>query len=160
MRLARFIAANLLLPLATTCVADESYVLTRVIDGDTVELNGINGNFKLRLSDIDAPERNQAYGKKSRRALIKLCKGNGIQVNAIILGTDKYNRHLGKLQCNNIDASMYLAEHGFTWHNEKYSNDVTIQNAAFSAREKRIGLWRNKKPIPPWVWRQQHPHAW
>ena len=159
MRLARFIAANLFLLLATTCFADD-YVLTKVIDGDTVELNGINGNFKLRLGDIDAPERNQAYGKKSRRALIKLCKGNGIHVDVIIHGTDKYNRYLGKLQCNDIDAGMYLVEHGFAWHNEKYSNDAIIQNAALIAREKRIGLWKNKKPIPPWVWRQQHPHTW
>lgn len=159
MRLVRFIAAIPFLLLATTCAADD-YVLTKVIDGDTVELNGINGNIKLRLGDIDAPERNQAYGKKSRRALIKLCKGNDIHVNATIQGTDKYNRYLGKLQCNNIDASMYLAEHGFAWHNEKYSNDAIIQNAALIAREKRIGLWKNKKPIPPWVWRQQHPHTW
>jgi len=155
---ARFIAANLFLLLTTICVADESYLLTKVIDGDTVELNNINGTFKLRLSDVDAPERNQAFGKKSRRALAKLCKGNSIRINTIILGTDKYNRYLGKLQCNHVDASLYLAEHGFAWHNEKYSNDPVIKNAAFLAREKRLGLWRAKKPIPPWVWRQQHPH--
>lgn len=155
----RFIAANLLLLLTTPCIADESYVLTKVFDGDTVELNNISGKFKLRLSDIDAPERNQAYGKKSRRALIKLCRGNNISVNATILGTDKYNRYLGRLQCNRVDASLYLVEHGFAWYNEKYSNDPVIQNAAVMAREKRIGLWRSKKPIPPWVWRQQHPHS-
>ena len=155
---ARLIAANLLLLLTTICAADESYLITKVIDGDTVELNNISGTFKLRLSDIDAPERNQAFGKKSRRALAKLCKGKNIRINAIILGTDKYNRYLGKLQCNHVDASLYLAEHGFAWHNEKYSNDPAIKNAAFLAREKKRGLWRGKKPIPPWIWRQQHPH--
>lgn len=156
---ARFIAANLFLLLTTLCIADESYVLTKVFDGDTVELNSISGKFKLRLSDIDAPERNQAYGKKSRRALVKLCKGNSISVSATILGTDKYNRYLGKLQCNHIDANLYLVEHGFAWYNKKYSNDLIIQNAAYAAHEKRIGLWRSKKPIPPWIWRQQHPHS-
>ncbi|MFZ3086638.1 MAG: thermonuclease family protein, partial [Methylotenera sp.] len=80
-------------------------------------------------------------------------------VNATILGTDKYNRYLGRLQCNRVDANLYLVEHGFAWYNEKYSNDPVIQNAAVMAREKRIGLWRSKKPIPPWVWRQQHPHS-
>ena len=155
----RCFIANLFLLFTTLGIADESYILTKVIDGDTVELNGISGKLKLRLSDIDAPERNQAYGKKSRRALVKLCKGNSISIRATILGTDKYNRYLGKLQCNHTDASLYLAEHGFAWHNEKYSNDPVIQNAAFAAREKRLGLWKRKKPIPPWVWRQQHPHA-
>lgn len=143
--------------LTTIGIADESYVLTKVIDGDTVELNSISGKFKLRLGNIDAPERNQAHGKKSRRALVKLCKGNSI--SATILGTDKYNRYLGKLRCNHVNASLYLAEHGFAWHNEKYANDPIIQNAAFLAREKRVGLWKSKKPVPPWVWRQRHPHS-
>lgn len=43
-------------------------------DGDTVKIRDANKEFKLRLTDIDAPERNQAYGLKSRRALISFFK--------------------------------------------------------------------------------------
>ena len=138
--------------------AAESYSVTYVYDGDTVKLRNFNGEFKLRLTDIDAPERNQSYGKKSGRALTKLCKGKAIAVTAQIFGTDKYNRYLGKLQCNNVDASLYLVEHGLAWHNQKYSSDVVIFNAASRARQQRLGLWKNKNPMPPWVWRQKHPH--
>lgn len=160
--LMRFIAAGLLLLpslllLSATCMANESYIVTHVYDGDTVELSGINGKFNLRLTDIDAPERNQAYGKESRRALTKLCKGKNISVNAQMLGTDKYSRSLGKLQCNHVDASLYLAEHGYAWHYAKYSSDVIIQNAAFLAREKGVGLWKRKNPLPPWIWREKYP---
>jgi len=75
-----------------------------VYDGDTVKLRSNNSQdeFKLRLSDIDAPERNQSYGLKSRRALMKLCKGENITVTARISGIDKYQRSLGKLECNGI----------------------------------------------------------
>lgn len=154
----RFIFISLCLVFSTQGNAADSYVVSYVYDGDTVKLKNHSGELKLRLTDIDAPERNQAYGKKSHRALSKLCKGNNIVVSAQLLGTDKYNRYLGKLQCNHVDASLYLVEHGLAWHNEKYSNDTVISNAASKARQQRLGLWKSKNPTPPWVWRQKHPH--
>ncbi len=151
-----FVCFCLLITVASN--AADSYIVTHVYDGDTVKLSNTDGEFKLRLTDIDAPERNQSYGKKSRRALTKLCKGNKIFVTAQILGTDKYNRYLGKLQCNNVDASLYLVEHGLAWHNAKYSNNPITQNAEHIARLNRLRLWKSKRPMPPWVWRQKHPH--
>jgi len=137
-------------------LAHDLYMVTKVYDGDTVELKNANGKFILRLTDIDAPERNQEYGQKSRRALSKLCKGDSISVNVEFHGKDKYDRHLGRLQCNQTDVSLYLVQNGYAWHNEKYSNDPVIKNAAAIAREKRIGLWSGDSPIPPWVWRHLH----
>ena len=130
-------------------------------DGDTVKLRPISSNdsqdeFKLRLTDIDAPERSQSYGLKSRRALIKLCKGKNIIVTVQISGTDKYQRSLGKLECNGIDASYYLAEHGLAWFYAQYSSDTTIESAEKNARRRMLGLWANEKPIAPWVWRHQY----
>ena len=121
--------------ITATSYAAETYTVSYVYDGDTVKLHPINSNepndkvnalnqannVKLRLTDIDAPERNQAYGLKSRRALIKLCQGNNILVTAQIVAQDKYLRSLGRLQCNHIDASIYLAEQGLAWHYAKYS---------------------------------------
>jgi endonuclease YncB( thermonuclease family) len=154
----RFIFIGFCLAFATASNAADHYVVSYVYDGDTVKLSNHSDELKLRLTDIDAPERNQAYGKKSRRALTKLCKGKNTFVSAQLLGIDKYNRHLGKLQCNNVDASLYLVEHGLAWHNAKYSNDTVISNASSKARQQRLGLWKSKNPTPPWVWRQKHPH--
>lgn len=133
-----------------------SYELVTVFDGDTVKLRDADGEFKLRLTDIDAPERNQAFGKKSRRALNKLCMGRDISVTAQLTGMDKYQRYLGRLQCNNIDASLYLTQQGLAWHNIKYSSNTMIFEAQEQAKMKKIGLWQQKNPIPPWIWRKQH----
>ena len=79
--IARYLFVGLCLCFICTSHAKESaYIVTYVYDGDTVKLRPINSNnpkheFKLRLTDIDAPERAQDYGLKSRRALIKLCQG-------------------------------------------------------------------------------------
>lgn len=160
MPLLRALMSSLLMLTCALSHAEEGYVVSRVFDGDTVELTNAHSKFKLRLSDIDAPERNQAYGQKARRALSNLCKGSDIEVQYSLVGTDKYNRQLGRLQCNRIDASLYLAEHGYAWFNEKYSGDISIRNAANAARMNRIGLWSTQDPTPPWVWRRLHQNAY
>ena len=160
MSLLRLVFACLLLLLSASSQAEDTYTVSRVYDGDTVELKNADGKLKLRLTDIDAPERNQAYGQIARRALIKLCKGSDISINLELAGMDKYNRHLGKLQCNHTDVSVYMAEQGYAWHNEKYSNNVAVKNAAAKARRDRVGLWSSDNPLPPWVWRRLHDNAY
>ncbi|MGQ0442902.1 MAG: thermonuclease family protein [Methylophilaceae bacterium] len=129
--------------------------ITHFYDGDTVKINDGVTKYKLRLSDIDAPERNQSYGKKSRRALMQFCKDMPIQV--YVSGIDKYQRSLGKLHCNQQDVSLLMIQNGHAWFNSRYSADGTLAFAEQSARKNKLGLWKSKKPLPPWVWRQKHP---
>ncbi len=125
-------------------------------DGDTVKIDDHGKNYKLRITDIDAPERNQAYGLKSRRALINFCKNASVQVQ--LLGTDKYGRKLGKLECNSQDVSFYMLENGDAWFYEQYSSDSALELAELEARNHKRGLWQSQHPTPPWVWRKNHPH--
>jgi endonuclease YncB( thermonuclease family) len=154
LKLTHKLFTTFLLLWATVSHADNKYIVTYVYDGDTVKLRNTDGEIKLRLSEIDAPERNQDYGLKSRRALINLCRGKSILVKVKITGTDQYNRSLGKLQCNHVDAGTYLVEHGLAWHYAKYSTDTELHNAELQARQQKRGLWRIKNPTPPWAWRQ------
>ncbi len=149
--------------IATSHAEEGIYKVIYVYDGDTVKLRPIDSNypqddFKLRLTDIDSPERNQDYGLKSRRALIKLCQGNDTLVTTRIVAKDKYHRSLGRLQCNHSDASLYLVEQGLAWDNVRYSSDTAIHNVALKSRQQRLGLWADDNPIPPWDWRQMHPY--
>jgi len=160
MWLLRSAFACLLLLSSTSSQAEDTYTISNVYDGDTVELKNADGRFKLRLTDIDAPERNQEHGQIARRALIKLCKGSDISINVELAGKDKYNRYLGKLQCNQTDASLYMAGHGYAWHNEKYSDNLAVKNAAAIARRNGIGLWSAENPLPPWVWRRLYGNAY
>lgn len=154
MSLLSFVFACLLLLSSMTSQAETIYTVSNVYDGDTVELKHANGKLKLRLTDIDAPERNQAFGQKARRALIKLCKGSHISISVELTGKDKYDRHLGNLRCNQTDASLYLAQNGYAWYNAKYSDNLAIKGAAAAARKDRIGLWSADDPVPPWAWRR------
>lgn len=160
MSLFHVMAASLLLMLSALVQAEDHYIVSYVYDGDTVSLKSAQQKFKLRLNDIDAPERNQEYGLKARRALGSLCKGSNIRIRVELTGKDRYQRDLGKLYCNEIDASLYMAEHGHAWYNEKFSDNIAIKHAADQARQQRIGLWNADKPMPPWVWRRLHGNAY
>ncbi|HNU66683.1 MAG TPA: thermonuclease family protein [Methylotenera sp.] len=138
---------------------ENRYIVTYVYDGDTVKLHPVNtfsqkGDFKLRITDIDAPERNQPFGQKSRRALIQLCQGNHVIATTEVIAKDQYQRALGKLQCNQVDASLHLVNLGLAWYNSKYANDVALYSAEVNARAQKLGLWADKKPIAPWAWRK------
>ena len=151
----RFIFCLLLL-LSTSAYAELTAKVTYFYDGDTVKINDSIAEYKLRITDIDAPELNQVYGRKSRRALMKLCENAQVQVQ--LSGIDKYQRNLGKLYCNQQDASLWMVQNGHAWFNSHYSADGNIAIAEQTARQNKSGLWKSKKPVPPWMWRQKHPH--
>lgn len=125
-------------------------------DGDTVKIRDASDTYKLRITDIDAPERNQQYGKTARRALIKLCKNADIQLQ--LTGIDRYQRKLGKMSCNQQDVSSFMVKDGHAWFNARYSNNGMLAQAEQSARAQGLGLWKNKHPTPPWQWRKNHPY--
>jgi micrococcal nuclease len=128
--------------------------ITYFYDGDTVKINDAGYEYKLRLTDIDAPERNQTYGLKSRRELMQFCKNADVKV--YISGMDKYHRNLGKLHCNNVDASIFMVKNGHAWFNRRYSMDYTLDLAELDARKNKLGLWEAQQQTPPWVWRKKH----
>ena len=127
--------------------------ITYFYDGDTVKIKDGSYEYKLRINDIDAPERNQTYGKKSRRALMDFCADATIFV--AISGTDKYNRRLGKLLCNQQDVSMHMVKNGHTWFYNRFSMDYSLALLQDEARKNKLGLWAYEKPMAPWVWRKK-----
>ena len=122
-------------------------------DGDTVKIADSTGEYKLRLSDIDAPERNQSHGKIARRALMRLCKNADVKVQLISM--DKYFRYLGKIQCNGQDVSGFMVQNGHAWVNTYYQNDAVLIADFQNAQQQKLGLWSAEKPTPPWIWRKQ-----
>ncbi len=130
--------------------------ITYFYDGDTVKINDGGLDYKLRIADIDAPELQQVYGKKSKRALMHLCKNALIAVE--ITGQDKYSRQLGHLQCNQIAVSDYMVKNGHAWANHYHQQHSPLIELEAEARQNKLGLWAEKSAMPPWLWRQKNPH--
>lgn len=126
--------------------------IIRVTDGDTVVLlTESHQQVKVRLNAIDAPEKKQAFGNRSKQALELLCDGRVATVNT--QGTDRYGRTIGELFCQGVSANAYQVENGLAWVYRKYSHDAHLIALESSAKSGGIGLWGDTSPIAPWEFR-------
>lgn len=126
-----------------------------VADGDTITLlDDRRAQHKIRLAGIDAPERAQAFGRRSKAVLSALVFGRVVAVEAE--KKDRYGRVVGKVVIDGRDANLAMVKAGMAWHYKKYDREQTIgdrllyADAELEAREARRGLWRDADPIAPW----------
>lgn len=124
-----------------------------ISDGDSLTvLTSIKLEVKVRLKDIDAPERGQPYRAKAKQALSDLVYGKTITVS--YEKRDRYGRLLGKIKVDGVDVSESLVRMGAAWVYREYSQDTRLLALEADARAARRGLWARADPIPPWDWRR------
>jgi len=135
--------------------------VVRVTDGDTiVVLDDNNSQHKIRLQGIDAPERGQAYGTKSKEHLSDSVAGKFVVVE--YEKRDRYERILGKVLLSGEDMNLEQIRAGLAWHYKKYQNEQTpsdrdlYSEAENEARDAGRGLWHDPEPIPPWEYRKSN----
>ena len=143
-----------LLSLSLLCNAEyfENLKIKRVVDGDTVHTFFEDEIFKIRLTEIDAPERDQPFGKASTEHLKSLLKEGRVDVD--ISGTDKYGRKLGRLYWQGKDINREMVSAGYAWVYDKYVTDISFYEDQESAKNFKKGLWNAGESIEPWRWRQ------
>jgi endonuclease YncB( thermonuclease family) len=67
----------------------------------------------VRLERIDAPERGQPFGKRSRQSLSEICAGKAAHVGD--RGNDSYGQTIGRVSCAGIDANSEQVRLGMAW---------------------------------------------
>ena len=126
-----------------------------ISDGDTFTCLTANLKpIKVRLAEIDAPEKAQPFGKKSRQMLGSLIHKRHVTLD--IQGDDRYQSTLATVydrQGQNIN--LIMVQQGMAWAYRQYLHDVAYLQAEQTAREHRRGLWRDRSPVEPHLWRQQ-----
>ncbi len=126
----------------------------RVVDGDTIHLNG----EKIRFTGIDTPELKQTCIKEgvinpcgviAKEILIK--KINDNKVECISNGKDKYKRTLAECFVNGESLSSYLVRSGYGFAYRKYSKKFILDEDY--AKANKIGMWSMKFDYP-WDYRK------
>lgn len=143
-----------------------------VIDGDTVivlrgcghEERGTKAprhspcagsqKLKIRLANIDAPEKDQDGGIASRKSLadMVLHKEVGVSSQAV----DQYGRTVATLSLNGTNINEEQVRRGMAWEYSNYHADKTYVALERAAREATRGLWAQPGSMPPWQWRKLH----
>lgn len=171
-RLAKFSVHLLLWFLVSVSHAETlSGKVVSVSDGDTITaLDSEKQQHKIRLSGIDAPEKNQPFGQRSNQNLGQLVFGK--QVDVEWNKRDRYQRIIGKVfvaeptcrksDCpKTLDAGLAQITVGMAWWYRQYAREqlpgdqLRYEEAEAESKARRIGLWDDKEPIPPWEWRHR-----
>ncbi len=131
-----------------------------VADGDTITvLDGNKTQHKIRLQGIDAPEKAQAFGQKSKQSLNQLVHSKMVTVE--FEKKDKYGRTVGKVLLNGTDVCLEQIKLGMAWHYKQYQSEQSKEDREIYAQAEQlaklqaIGLWRDKNPMSPWDFRKQ-----
>jgi endonuclease YncB( thermonuclease family) len=140
------------LALAAGACADFDGRVVAVADGDTLTVLHDHRQIRIRLTEIDAPEKAQAFGNSSRQSLSDLCFGR----NATLAdkGKDRYGRTLARVHCGEVDANAEQVRRGMAWVYDRYVTDRGLYRLQDEARAGHRGLWTDAAPVPPWEWRR------
>jgi endonuclease YncB( thermonuclease family) len=127
--------------------------VVNVADGDTLVVLVANKQIKVRLTEIDAPERKQPFGTRSRQSLAELRAGKDARIAE--KGKDRYSRTLGRAYCAGVDANAEQVRRGMACVYVKYApKDSLLYAVQDEAQNSRRGLWQDAGPVPPWELRR------
>ncbi len=125
-----------------------------VSDGDTITVLSNGQSEKIRLADIDCPEKKQPFGQKAKQYCSDLCFGKLVVVS--YASKDKYKRIVGRAKLPNGSVlNEELVRAGMAWCYVKYCKIPLMYELERQAKESRLGLWMDANPTPPWLWREQ-----
>lgn len=125
--------------------------VVRILDGDTVEILHDSRTARIRLANIDAPEKGQAFGARSRDYLGELVFRRVVQVES--LSRDQYGRTIAVLYVSGKNVNAEMVGAGLAWVYTRYNTDPSLPALEQQARDNRVGLWRDGSPVPPWSYR-------
>jgi endonuclease YncB( thermonuclease family) len=145
----------LLLILATGCAAPTTPLVTRVIDGDTIEVDITGTIYKVRYIGIDTPEPDDkrpefcALAQEATRYNRQLVGGKTVRLEKDISETDQYGRLLRYVFVGDTLVNAELVRQGLACA-KSYPPDTKYQDyleeLETEARQDKIGIWQETQP--------------
>jgi len=81
-----------------------------IADGDTLTILWQGKPVKVRLAEIDTPEKRQPFGTQAKKALAALAFGKLARVVAVTV--DRYGRTVGRVYVGGVDVNATLVRGG------------------------------------------------
>lgn len=148
------VLAFLLLLMASPALADTIMGLPRIVDGDSLVINGA----KIRLHGIDAPERNQTCGsepnrwdcgRQSSRALAEMIDRAPVICHE--RDVDRYGRIVAVCTVGDVLLNARMVAEGWAVAYRQYSKDYISEED--QARTGGRGIWSGEF-VRPEDWRR------
>jgi len=129
--------------------------VVKVTDGDSINILHNGKQLRIRLAEIDAPERGQPFWKKSKEALADYVAGKEVEV--VEIDIDRYKRIVGQVYVGDLWVNGALVRGGFAYVYPRYATTERLYEFEREAKESQVGIWKlpEKERIKPWVWRKR-----
>ena len=118
-----------------------------VLDGDTVLVRRVDGLLKIRLAEIDAPEKAQIFGETSKRSLSEMVMGK--QVKFVSETMDQYGRMVAHLSVDGLDVNAEQIRRGMAWEYSSFHSNKALIALQHEAMQVPRGLWAQSDPTSP-----------
>jgi endonuclease YncB( thermonuclease family) len=126
-----------------------------VMDGDTLLVLHDGAKVKIRMANIDAPEKDQAFGMESRQSLLEMVQKKQVHINS--QAVDQYGRVVGLVSVDGRNINEEQVRRGMAWEYSHFHSDRHYIALQSEAQQARRGLWAQSSPLAPWQWRKTHP---
>lgn len=126
--------------------------VVKVLDGDTIVilLSG-NKQERIRLLDIDAPEKGQPFGDKSKQYLSDMVAGKTVRIE--YKERDQYGRILGTVFVDGKIVNEEMVKVGLAWQ-YYYSKNKRFAEFEAEAKRKRLNIFSDPNAINPYLYRR------
>ena len=135
--------------------------VTKVIDGDTIDVQLDSGLIRVRFHGIDTPEKTQPHFKEATTALSQWVLNKQVQLEPF--EQDRYDRLVAIVfeGDRNINVEMVRAGHAWAFRRYMRKADADLCAAEATARLARRGMWVLSKDdlIAPWEYRSRKKRA-
>ena len=128
--------------------------VTRVVDGDTIDVLLASGRIRVRLQGIDAPEHDQPGGREAQRWLQRRLIDHEVQLEPV--SQDRYERMVAIVHAEGGVVNEELLQAGHAWAYRHYlrRSERHYCDLEERARASANGLWAAASPHAPWQYRQ------
>lgn len=155
-----------------------TYSVKKISDGDTLTVTDTKGaDIKVRFACVDAPEvphttkeknskkavdKNQfKWGVQAQQRVQQLVKQGGNKVKLTITDSDRYGRKVSEVRLpNGTFVQEVLTEEGLVQVYKPYLKNCPsasiVQQAEADAKQRRVGVWGDKKYVSAWEWRSSN----
>ena len=130
-----------------------------VLDGDTILVaRGGQSPIKVRLADIDAPEKAQDYGAESKDSLLQLVLHQQVKISS--KAVDDYGRLVADVRVGELNVNHEQVRRGMAWNFSRFRSSRELADLQREAQQAKRGLWAGESAVEPSKWRKQHPSVW
>jgi len=126
-----------------------------VSDGDTITVLEGRTAHKVRLFGVDTPEKHQPFGTQAKKFTSETVFRKQVEVEPV--DTDRYGRTVGIVRFGGRSLNEELVRAGMAWVYLAYCKRPVCDGwkaVEKQASARRVGLWKDPHPVPPWEFRR------